>query len=110
MATKLLYYLTSAAIGTREALAASSHLLFDLPADHKQRHKDAESDIVPSLEVRQGHQRVWQNKVVIVFEIQMNAKQVQDWLIPYSLKADYKLTYHNKLRHSMHVCKVDTFT
>jgi hypothetical protein len=63
---------------------------------------------ISSAEERPAYQRMYENKVVLIFEIQFSARQVQDWLIYYNHRGSCHLTYHSELKNSMFVVQLES--
>jgi hypothetical protein len=62
------------------------------------------------VEEQQAHQQMYKNKVVLIFQIQFSARQVQYWLIYYNHRGHCHLTYHSKLKNSMFVVQLESTT
>jgi hypothetical protein len=65
---------------------------------------------ISSAEEYQAYQRMYKNKIVLIFKIQFLAKQVQDWLIYYNHRGSCHLTYHSELKNSMFIVQLESTT
>ncbi|CAM6095882.1 unnamed protein product [Calypogeia fissa] len=54
-----------------------------------------------------GQQRLWGNKLILVFETELTSRQALDWIDAYNQEANIKFTLHDKLQNAIFVVKIE---